>query len=284
MAAAAEKLYAFIHQHFVPLAEASLHVSDLAIQRGYGVFDYCWVQNGLPLFLDDYLDRFFRSAELMLLPVPLSRPALREKVLELIRLNNLPLSGVKLLLTGGYSEDGYEPGVPNLALIEQPVDYPEQEYVERGIRIITHAYQRELPAAKTINYNMGIRLLAKIRAKGAQDVLYHQGGVVTEFPRCNFFIVKQDNTLVTPGQDVLAGITRKNVLALAASSYAAAEGVVTLEDIQQAKEAFQTSTTKRIVPIVQIDGTMIGDGKPGAVTLDLLQQLVALEQRHFSSR
>ncbi|TXK45754.1 amino acid aminotransferase [Pontibacter qinzhouensis] len=276
-----KKVYAFIHHEFVPLTEAYLHISDLAIQRGYGIFDYFWIQRGQPLFFEDYLDRFYQSAGLMQLPVPLERRALREKALELIRLNNFPLSGMKLLLTGGYSESGYEPGTPNLVLIEQAVAYPEQENVEKGIKIITHEYQRELPAAKTINYNMGIRLIGQIKEKGAQDVLYHQNGIVTEFPRSNFFIVKQDNTIATPAREVLKGITRKNVLDLAAATYATEEGNITFEDVQQAKEAFQTSTTKRIVPIVQINDTLIGTGKPGSVTLALLQQLEALEQQYI---
>ncbi|MFT2008152.1 aminotransferase class IV [Pontibacter sp. 13R65] len=280
--AAERKVYAFIHHEFVPLAEAYLHISDLAIQRGYGIFDYFWIQHGQPLFLEDYLNRFYQSADLMQLPVPLEREALREKVLELIRLNNFPLSGMKLLLTGGYSEGGYEPGTPNLVLIEQAVEYPEQENVEKGIKIITHQYQRELPAAKTINYNMGIRLIGQIREKGAQDVLYHQHGIITEFPRSNFFIVKQDNTIATPAHEVLKGVTRKNVLELASATYATEEGDITLDDVLQAKEAFQTSTTKRIVPIVQVNDTLIGTGRPGPVTLALLEQLEALEQQYLA--
>jgi branched-subunit amino acid aminotransferase/4-amino-4-deoxychorismate lyase len=262
----------------VPLEKAFLHVSDLAIQRGYGIFDFLKITEGLPLFLEAYLDRFFRSADLMQLPVPLSREELKSHVFDLIRRNDLPLSGMKLILTGGYSPNGYDLGEPNLLLLQQELTLPGPEQVERGIKVITHEYVREVPAAKTINYTMGIRLLKEIREKGAEEVLYHQGGVLSEFPRSNLFVVKQDGMVVTPAADILPGITRGNVLRLAGRRYGAAEETVTVKDLQEAREAFLTSTTKRVLPVVEVDGRPIGDGRPGPVSQTLLADLLALEQ------
>ncbi|WP_426059319.1 aminotransferase class IV [Hymenobacter sp. B1770] len=270
-------LYAYIHGQFTPLDQAFLHISDLAIQRGYGVFDFFKVHAGEPLFLNAYLDRFYRSAQLLELAVPLERAALAGVIEQLIQRNNLPLSGIKMVLTGGYSANGYEPGVPNLLLTEQPLALPTPEQVATGIKLITHDYVREVPPAKTINYATGIRLLKQIKAKGADDVLYHHQGVVTEAPRANFFIVKHDNTVLTPDTDVLAGITRHNLLALSAPPFRIAEGRVTLAEMYQAKEAFLTSTTKRVLPVVQIDDFVLGTGRPGPVTLALLQALLDLE-------
>ncbi|OUJ71407.1 aminotransferase class IV [Hymenobacter crusticola] len=273
-------LYAFVRGELVPLTHAYLHVSDLAIQRGYGVFDYFRIHETQPLFVEDHLDRFYESARLMQLDVPMSREALRETVLELAQRNNLELSGIKLLLTGGYSTDGYTP-VPeqaSLVMIQQPLTMVEQSVVDRGIRIMSHEYVREVARAKTINYTMGIRLLQRLRELGLDDVLYHQQGVVSEFPRSNFFIVRQDNTVVTPAQDMLFGITRKKVLQLASQQYPVEEGVVTLHDVWQAKEAFLTNTTKRLLPVVELDGQPIGTGKPGEVTLSLLAAFQELEQ------
>jgi branched-subunit amino acid aminotransferase/4-amino-4-deoxychorismate lyase len=196
----------------------------------------------------------------------------------LIGRNKLEASGMKMILTGGYSPSGYEPAGPNLIITQQPLPLPAPAQLRNGISIITHSYIREIPEAKTINYTIGIRLIRQIREKGADDVLYHQEGIVTEFPRSNFFIVKQDNTVVTPAGGVLAGITRKKVLQLAAQSYRAEAAPVRLEDILSASEAFMTSTTKRILPVVQVDGRMIGTGKPGPVTLALLEKLVRLEE------
>ncbi|MBC6605582.1 aminotransferase class IV family protein [Hymenobacter sp. BT188] len=272
-----QPLYAYIHGQITPLEQAFLHVSDLAIQRGYGVFDFFKVHAAQPLFLDYYLDRFYQSAQLMELTVPLARPALIEVIQALIRRNDLPLSGIKMILTGGYSADGYNPVEPNLLITQQPMMLPTPEQVERGIKVITHDYLREIPPAKTINYSMGIRLIKQIKAQGADDVLYHHQGVVTEFPRANFFLVKHDNTVVTPATNVLAGITRRNILALPEQPYSVAVGTVTLDDIYQAKEAFLTSTTKRVLPVVQIDDVVLGTGKPGPVTMALLQALLQME-------
>jgi branched-chain amino acid aminotransferase len=275
---ATHNLFAVVNQELVPYENASLHISDLAIQRGYGIFDFFKVQDGHPFFLENYLSRFYESARQMELTVPLEPEALKSLILTLITKNNLAESGVKIILTGGYSTDGYQPGPPNLLITQQPFSLPTQEQYQTGIKIITHEYVRELPLAKTINYTMGIRLIKKIKASGADDVLYHQNGVVTEFPRCNFFIVRSDNTVVTPSENVLLGVTRQNVLNLAKVKYKAVAEQITLNDIFQAKEAFLTSTTKRILPIVQVNNQIIGNGQPGAVTLELLADLISLEE------
>ncbi|WP_181307647.1 aminotransferase class IV [Rufibacter sp. XAAS-G3-1] len=276
------KLYAYLHEEILPLESAYLHVSDLSIQRGYGIFDFFKTHNGQPLFLEDYLNRFYASASLMGLEVPLPEDELVSTITRLIQMNGLADSGMKMILTGGYSENGYNPGPPNLIMIEQPLTLPSEVQVTTGIKVITHEYVRELAAAKTINYTVGVRLIQQVKAKGAEDVLYHQNGVVSEFPRSNFFLVKEDNTIITPVHEILKGITRKNVLELAGKKYRVEEETVTLEDIAQAKEAFMTSTTKRILPIVAVDGNPVGNGKPGAVTLQLLKDLVALEGRQVS--
>ncbi|WP_207434727.1 aminotransferase class IV [Sabulibacter ruber] len=278
------KTYAYLIDDFLPLESAFLHISDLSIQRGYGVFDFFKVRENQPLFLDQYLNRFYGSALMMDLPVPLSEERMKSVLEQLIQMNNLPESGIKMILTGGYSPNGYELAEPNLIITQQELTLPSPEQIETGIRIITHEYVRELPRAKTINYSMGIRLMQQVKAQKADDVLYHKDGIVTEFPRSNFFLVTQDEVVVTPAKDILHGITRSNVLHLAGKHYKAEERDVTLQDIAQAKEAFMTSTTKRILPIVEVNGEPVGTGKPGPVTLHLLQELLALEETQLRVR
>lgn len=271
-------MYTYLQNKIVPAEKAFLHVRDLSIQRGYGVFDFFKIKDGHPFFLNDYLERFYNSAKIMHLTVPHSHEELESIIYQLIQKNNIEESGIKIILTGGYSEDGYQPAEPNLILTQHPLTLPAKEQIEKGVKIIAHDYVRDLPAAKTINYSMGIWLINQVKIQQAYDVLYYQNNIVSEFPRCNFFIVKKDNTVVTPVDRVLHGITRKNILKLAAHRYKAEEGIITLDDIREAKEAFLTSTTKRIVPIVQINNTLINDGKPGAVSLSLLEELITLEQ------
>jgi branched-chain amino acid aminotransferase len=276
-------LQVFANGEFVPANKALLHISDLAIQRGYGVFDFFKVEQNEPLFLDDYLERFYNSASLMYLKVPYSVAELQQILQKLISINNLELSGVKMILTGGYSENGFEPGTPNLIIQQQPLVLPTQAQIEQGINIITHEYLRDIPVAKTINYTTGIRLLQHMRENKADDVLYHGNGIITEFPRCNFFMVSQNDTVITPTNNILKGITRKNVLHLAAKKYKVEQRDILLEEVMQAKEAFLTSTTKRILPIVRINQKEIGDGRPGVISKTLLHDLVDLEKSLLSS-
>jgi branched-chain amino acid aminotransferase len=271
-------MFVSINNEIVPVNEAKVHVSDLAVQRGYGIFDYFKVVNGHAYFLDHYLDRFFHSAEVMRLPVSLTRKELRHSIYNLIGKNNLAESGIKMILTGGYSPDGYQPGEPNLILSQHPLVLPTQSVIESGVKIITHEYVRDIPEVKTINYTMGIWLLDKIAREQAVDVLYVNDGLVSEFPRSNFFIVTRENVVLTASANVLKGVTRKNILGLAAQSFNAGETNVTLNDVYQAKEAFITSTTKRIIPVVQVNDSTIGDGRPGEVSLALLQRLIELEK------
>ncbi|TPE42994.1 aminotransferase class IV [Pontibacter mangrovi] len=275
--------YAYVRGQVLPLAQATLHISDLSIQRGYGVFDYFRVFGNTPVFLDDYLQRFHASAAALHLQLPISDEELRAVIEEVIDKNSMPRSGMKMILTGGYSANGYEPADPSLVILQQPLTLPGLELVEKGIKIITHEYVRELPQAKTINYTMGIRLIEEIKSRGASDVLYRQNGVVSEFPRCNLFMVREDDTVVTPAENVLLGVTRRNVLELAGRKYKTEEGTVPLDDLYRAKEVFLTSTTKRILPIVQVDGQVIGTGKPGEVTRTLLADLVKLEEEMVQS-
>ena len=268
---------AFINGEFIEERNAFLHISDLSIQRGYGVFDYCRTHHNIPVHLDDHIHRFVQSADIMHLQMPVSKDELVTIIHNLTKKNNIPQSGIRMLLTGGYSPDSYEIIQPNLIILQHPLAVRTGTVSEKGIKVITHEYVREFPGAKTINYSMGIWLQQKIKEQNAADVLYHQQGEVSEFPRANFFLVTKDDEIVTPKKHILEGVTRKKILELASKELPITEGVVTLSDIRSAKEAFMTSTTKRILPIVQVDNVIIGNGMQGPVT-HFLDQTLAKEE------
>lgn len=260
------KRIAFLNGEFIEEEKASLHVSDLSIQRGYGVFDFLRIVNNVPVFAEHYLDRFFRSAATMRLDAAFTRSELASIIDELISRNDIALSGMRLELTGGYSPDGYTMAKPNFFIIHQPLKPRLAELVEKGMKVITHSYVRDLPQVKSINYLMGVWLQDKVKAANASDVLYQMNSEVSEFARSNFFIVTQHDVVATPAKNVLPGITRMKTLELAHQYFAAEERTVTLDDIREAREAFMTSTTKQLIPIVQVDDMVIGNGKPGHVT------------------
>lgn len=264
--------WTYYNDKFVPEAECRLPAGDLAVQRGYGIFDFFKTRNGTPVFLEDHLARFYRSADVMRLPVGKTAPEVKTIITELIIKNALPDSGIRLTLTGGLSPDGYSLGTPNFIITQQPLQLPTTAAFEQGIRLATYQHQRQLPYVKTIDYLMSMWLQPWLVQSGAQDVLYHQNGMVSECPRANFFIVK--GVISTPGQHVLKGIHRNKVLQLAGSK--AVERMLSLDELATAQEAFITSTTKQVLPVIAIDDRIISDGRPGPVTRHLAQQLETL--------
>lgn len=257
---------AFFNGRFIDHEKASLHVSDLSMQRGYGVFDFFRTIDHVPLFMEDYLDRFYRSAEGLRLPVGLDRNKLAAVIQELIAHNKIAASGIRLTLTGGYSPDSYQIATPNLVITQQPLKPRPAHWTETGMKIITHEYLRELSSIKSINYLMAVWLQEKIKRAGADDVLYYKNNEVSELPRSNFFIITHDDVIVTPAKNILHGITRMKVIEMASSLYKVEERAVTPDEVRTAKEAFITSTTKQLIPVVQVDNTIIGNGRPGIVT------------------
>ena len=265
-------LKAIINGNIINKEEAVLHINDLSIERGYGIFDYFKTVNNVPVFWEDSLDRFFQSAQAMRLTVDSTREALKESILQLMQLNNIPDAGIKLLLTGGYSADGYSMGKPNL-IITQQVQKRNEAAEQNGLRLITHEHQRQLPAVKTIDYLMGILIQPLVKEKNADDVLYHQNGCISECPRSNIFIVTKDDQLITPHKNVLHGVTRKQILTIAQKQFTTIEADISLDDLYQAKEIFISSTSKNITTIVSVDDKIFSIGK---ITRQLQSQLSRL--------
>lgn len=265
-------LYAIVNKELIPADQATLAVNDLSIQRGYGIFDFFKTINHTPIFLEDHLDRFYQSASILQLPVTYSRDELKVLFDRLMEQNQLPDSGIRITLTGGYAADGYTITNPNLIITQQVL--PDNKGLHTtGIHLVTYPHQRQLPAAKSIDYLMAVWLQSFVKQQEAQDVLYHQNNEVSECPRSNFFIVTKEDTIRTPAHRILQGVIRKQVLQLASGRYAIEEKPVTLDDIYRAKEAFITSTTKNILPVVKVDGQLIGTGMPGAITMALAADL-----------
>ncbi|MBE0639435.1 MAG: aminotransferase class IV, partial [Bacteroidales bacterium] len=195
-----------INDRFVPYNEAHLHVSDIGLQRGYGIFDYFLAVHGSIPFFEDYLDRFFYSAKMLNLDFQLSREELKEKIRYLIQQNQPERSGIKLLLTGGYSEDLYTPTGQNLLILNLPMSHHPGDLIG-GIKLMLLDYIRFRPEIKTTFYLPTLSMMPELRKQGATEVLYHNNGAVSETTRANIFIIKQGK-LITPSEGILKGVTR----------------------------------------------------------------------------
>src|SRR5688572_22713074 len=147
-------MIAFINDQFLEEDKVRLGISDLSIQRGYAAFDFFRIKDHIPLFLDDYLNRFYHSISMMRLAPLHTREELKTIIHELIARNGLAESGIRMLFTGGYSPDSYQLGQPNLVITQLNIQLTSPAKFSEGIKIISHEYQRDLPEVKSINYLM----------------------------------------------------------------------------------------------------------------------------------
>ena len=274
--------YLFINDHFVPEATGSLAVNDLSMQRGYALFDYLKTMEGVPLYLDDHLDRLFFSAKEMHLPISYSREAIKDILNQLIQRNNIPQSGIRITLTGGYSPDSYTIGTPNLIISQSALTLPSNESFYKGIRLMSYPHQRQLPHIKTTDYVMAIWLQPLMKKQGADDILYYQEEAVRECPRANVFMVK-DKKLMTPSQHILKGVIRKQVLQLASKVLPVEEGAFSVDELKDADEVFITSTTKQVLPVQRIDDVELYTDKPGPITSALRDLLIQQQKAQLKT-
>lgn len=271
----------YINEKFVTIEQAVIPINDLGIQRGYGVFDFLRVAGDKPLFIDDHLDRFYYSAKVMRLKIKQERIELKSIIQELINTNKLNHSGIRLILTGGESVDGYIISEPRLSIIQQSLKPPPDKLPDTGIMLVSNEYQRQLPHVKTTDYLMAIWLQPWMKEKNADDILYHHNGYISECPRSNFFMITKKNILVTPKEKILNGITRKKVIDLAKKiGIETEERDIHLNEITEIKEAFITSSTKRMLPVSKIDDYKLDELYTSRIMQTIWQQLVELEMNN----
>lgn len=260
----------FINGKIVRKSHARIGVGDLGLQRGYAVFDYVRTYNGKLFHFRDYLERLRNSASALRMDLPYSDDKIVEITKGLIRESDLKNPAIRLILTGGNATESLGLDQPNFLIITEELPQHPSELYTYGGKLITFEYQRELPHVKTTNYLNFIRLDQLKREKGAFSMLYYYENRITECPRDNFFIFVGD-TLVTPKDDVLQGITRKQILRLSRAHFSVEEREVSLQELSSASEAFTTSTSKSIIPINQIDDHKIGSGSAGERTKTIMR-------------
>lgn len=264
--------YVYLNGEILSCDRAALRLTDLSILRGYGVFDYLRYTADGPRFLADHLTRFRDSAAGLGLVPPVGEKELRRVILELIARNDPDAGGIRMVLTGGYSEDGYTPTEPNLMVLPYAYTPPRRELFKSGCAVMLHAYERQLPRVKSIDYIEGIRIQSELKRRGADYPLYvdHDGNV-RESDRSNYMIVK-NGILITPKNDILLGITRKHVLRLARRlDIPVEERTISVEDLLDADEALICSSVKGIMPIRRVDDHDVGAGA-GAVVGRLMKE------------
>jgi branched-chain amino acid aminotransferase len=255
--------------------EASISINDVAVLRGYSVFESLRTYDRRPFHLEEHLNRLYRSAELIDLDVPYSRDEITNAVREIIERNTYKHATIRILVTGGESEDGILPsGKPVLAVLITPLGERDMERFAKGYKVITTHLQRVSPEAKTSNYVAAVRALKEAVRRDAADALFvNDQGHVLEGTRSNFFVFRGD-TLITPRKGILMGVTRNVVLGLARGRFPIEERSIQFDELPLVDEAFITSSSREITPVIQIDDLVIGNGKPGPRTYELEQRFI----------
>lgn len=284
----------WIDGHFVPWADATVHVLSHSLQRGSLVFDYMSVHEcprGAAVFrLDEHLDRFLTSCELTGLAVDPSRDELREAVRATVRAN----PGAKAVKVSGYLASieidvvpvdahvtiaiaAYDP-IADIAAHKPTPPVPRRASIRLWIEKERKNRRKDIvpPQAKTAaNYASPMVAKARAREQGYDEiVLVDEYGCVAEGPTTNIFLVRADGVLATPPTErVLLGVTRSSILEIAAG-----EGLDVREervrpgDLLAASEVFLTGTTAGVLPVESVDGKPVGTSVPGPVAARLKQR------------
>ena len=277
----------YIDGKYYDKQDAKISVFDHGLLYGDGVFEGIRAYNGRIFKLKEHIDRLFCSAKAILLKIPMSRSALMRAVVEACRQNRIRDGYIRLVVTRGVGTLGLNPNrckKPSVIIIADKIQlYPPRLY-ELGLEIVTVPTARNLhsalnPAIKSLNYLNNI--LAKIEANQAgceEAVMLNAEGFVAECTGDNIFIVKNGKLLTPPlSAGALYGVTRQTVMELAAGSgIPVAELNLTRYDLFNADECFLTGTGAEIIPVVKIDGRVIGTGKPGPITRKLVASYHAL--------
>jgi len=279
----------YIDGKYLEEQDAKISVFDHGLLYGDGIFEGIRAYNGRVFKLKEHIDRLFYSAKAILLGVPLTHQQVCDAVLETCRQNKIRDGYIRLVVTRGPGGLGLNPNKckqPSVIVIADKIQLYAKEVYERGMDIITVPTVRNLhsalnPAIKSLNYLNNV--LAKIEANlgGCEEaIMLNAQGFVSECTGDNVFIIKAGKIYTPPlSAGALYGITRSVVIDLARESgIEVTEPDLTRYDMFNADECFLTGTGAEIVPVVKIDGRVIGTGQPGAMTKKLVEKYRALTQ------
>jgi branched-chain amino acid aminotransferase len=266
---------------------AKISVFDHGLLYGDGIFEGIRAYNGRVFKLREHIDRLFASAKAILLTIPIRHEEMMRAVIETCRANEVRDGYIRLVVTRGIGTLGLNPNRcenPSVIIIAGKIQLYPAELYQKGMEIVTVPTVRNLhsalnPAIKSLNYLNNI--LAKIEANNSgceEAIMLNAEGFVSECTGDNVFIIK-GNELLTPPlyAGALYGITRGVVMELAAQGgMKASEVNLTRYDLFNADECFLTGTGAEMMPVVKLDGRVIGTGKPGAATQKLVAKYHAL--------
>ncbi|MDD4580720.1 MAG: branched-chain-amino-acid transaminase [Methanothrix sp.] len=270
----------YLNGKFVPEEQATVSVFDHGFLYGDGVFEGIRAYGGRVFRLEDHVRRLFDSAQAIMLSIPMSQEEMCSAILETLRRNNLRDAYIRPIVSRGYGDLGLDPNKCKKATviiiaIEWGAMYGN--LYEVGLTAISVAVRRNSPDSlppniKSLNYLNNI--LAKIEANikgGNEAIILDSRGLVSEGSGDNIFVIKNGKIYTPYTINNLKGITREAVIYAAATrGYNILERDMGLFDLYTADEVFVTGTAAEVAPVTRVDGRVIGTGKPGPITKELM--------------
>ncbi len=265
--------------------DAVISIFDHGFLFGEGVYETLRTYNGQPFLFERHMCRLRRSAAMLALSVPLADLQIDARFRETMAAAGLPTSAreayIRILVTRGIGELTYDPAatpIPSVVVIVKPHVDPAHEVFERGVKVSLVPIVRNHPG--TVNpliksnnlLNNALAMQEAFRRGGFEGIMRNYKGELAECTQSNLFIVKNGAALTPPvDAGLLPGITREFLFEVGAEAgISVREAVLRDGDLFGADESFLTSTTREVVPIVQVDDRTIGAGTPGPVTRALL--------------
>lgn len=278
-----EERWVYINGKYFRKDEAKVSVFDHGFLYGDGVFEGIRVYDGNVFRLKEHLERLYDSAKSIMLKIPMTMEEMQQAVVDAVRKNGLRDAYIRLVVSRGAGSLSLDPescSDPQVIIIVDQVRLFSRELYENGLPIVTVPTRRNIPDAlnpkiKSLNYLNNI--LVKIEANRAgvgEALMLNEDGYVAEGSGDNIFIVKKGVLYTPPGYvGALEGITRKAIMDLADQlGYPVKEQPFTRHDVYIADEAFLTGTAAEVIAVVEVDGRQIGNGKPGPITRNLLEE------------
>lgn len=271
----------FVNGKYVPKSEATISVFDHGFLYGDGVFEGIRAYNGRVFRLSRHIRRLYESAKHILLTIPYSPEQLEQAVIRSVRENNLQDAYIRVVVSRGIGDLGLDPyncRESQVIIIADKISLYSQEKYRRGLKVITVPTRRNIcdaldPQIKSLNYLNNILVKIEARQAGVLEALMlDHRGFVTEGSGDNIFILRRGELRTPPAYlGILEGITREVVMELAIQDNILVQEVpFTRHDVYVCDECFLTGTAAEIIPVVEVDGRMIGKGSPGPVTSRLM--------------
>lgn len=266
----------YVNGSYVPEEDAKVSVFDRGFLFADGVYEVTSVLDGRLLDFAGHATRLQRSLDELEMKSPVTMDDLLDIHRELVRLNDLTEGMIYLQVTRGAADRdfAYPKDVqPTLVLFTQSKTLIDSPMVKTGMKVISIEDQRwgrrDIKTVQLLYPSMG-KMMAK--AAGADDAWMVENGLVTEGTSNNAYIVTKSGKIITRhlGNEILHGITRTAVLRFAREAQMEVEErAFTMDEAKDAAEAFITSASTFVMPVVSIDGVAVGEGKPGPVALRL---------------